>query len=144
MKIGPAIRRVRLSVDAREQLLRLKRLTGVQKWNTLARFAVSRSLAEPAPPSAAPLGEWSPLDMSFAVFAGGLEHTWLALLRQRCREDGLPTDDATVERQLHLHLHRGAAYLSVESSRGIEALVAGALAGWVTPPSAPPRPRGAE
>ena len=126
----PAILRVRLSVDGREHLLRLKRLTGIQKWNALARFAVARSLAEPNPPSAAPLGEWSPLNMSFAVFTAGLEHTWLAVLRQRCREDGLPADDATVEQQLHLHLHRGAAYLSAEGARGVEMLVAGALGGW--------------
>ena len=47
-----AIEHIRLSQQARDQLITLKRRTGIAHWNVLCRWALCRSLAEPAPPPA--------------------------------------------------------------------------------------------
>jgi len=52
--------------------------------------------------------------MTWKVFAGKYSDTYLALLKQRCHIDGLPTDDDTVAQQFKLHLHRGIAYLAAD------------------------------
>lgn len=117
------IRTVRVSEDARDQLIRLKRLTGIAHWNVLCRWALCRSLAEPHPPSGAPLGEMSNVEMTWQVFAGPYSEAFLLMLRQRAFEDGLPTNDEAVANQFRLHLHRGIAYLSHEGVRRIENLV---------------------
>jgi DNA sulfur modification protein DndE len=41
---------IRLSEQAKNQLITLKRRTGVSQWNVLCRWAVCRSLAEPGRP----------------------------------------------------------------------------------------------
>jgi len=122
------IRSVRVSTSARDQLIRLKRFTGIQHWNVLCRWALTRSFAEPHPPSAAPLGEMSNIEMSWAVFAGPLGECFLLALRQRLIDDALPTDDETLIQQFRLHLHRGIAYLSGESVRKIDSLAERAVA----------------
>ena len=45
------LEQIRLSQAAKEQLLRLKRRTGIKNWNVLCRWGLCRSLAEPTPPS---------------------------------------------------------------------------------------------
>ena len=45
-----ALEHIRLSQTARDQLITLKRRTGIAHWNVLCRWAFCRSLAEPAPP----------------------------------------------------------------------------------------------
>lgn len=123
------IRTVRVSATARHQLIRLKRFTGLDQWNVLCRWALCRSLAEEQPPSPAPIHDWSNVEMSWAVFAGPHGELLLALLRQRCAEDGLGTADTVVVEQLRLHLHRGLATLAAsgEEIRTIEDLVAPAV-----------------
>ena len=117
------IRTVRISNDAKDQLIRLKRYTRIGQWNILCRWALCRSLAEEHPPSPAPLPPMSNVEMSWAVFAGHQGAVLLALVRQRCFEDGLPTDDESIAEQFRLHVHRGIAYLASEDIRTIEDLV---------------------
>lgn len=122
---GP-IRRIRISAAAKDQLIRLKRFTGIDQWNILCRWAFCRSLAEQYPPSPAPIKEWSNIDMDWQVFGGSYGEVLLAMLRRRCAEDGLGADDAVVAEQFRLHLHRGIATLAAagEDVRHIEDLVA--------------------
>jgi DNA sulfur modification protein DndE len=134
------IRTVRVSEDARDQLIRLKRYTGVSQWNVLCRWAFCRSLAEPHPPSPAPLGEMSNVEMTWAVFAGQLSEAFLLMLRQRVVEDGLESDDETVAQQFRLHLHRGIAYLAQEGVKRIDDLVAKAFPGFEDEPLLPLHP----
>jgi DNA sulfur modification protein DndE len=122
------IRGVRVSATGRDQLIRLKRFTGIQHWNVLCRWAFCRSLAEPHAPSPAPLGEMSNIEMSWQVFAGPLGEAFLLALRQRLVDDGQALDDENVVLQFRLHLHRGIAYLAGENVRKIDALAERALA----------------
>src|SRR4051794_20651818 len=105
------IETVRVSTEARDQLVTLKRRTGITQWNILCRWALMRSLAEPAVPAKVSHGPESSVEMSWRTFAGP-HHEWFAgLLRQRCASDGISLDDASVGEQLRLHLHRGIGYL---------------------------------
>ena len=45
------LRQIRLSSQAKEQLIRLKTRTGIGQWNILCRWAFCLSLAEPTPPT---------------------------------------------------------------------------------------------
>lgn len=106
-----AIENIRLSQTARDQLVTLKRRTGIATWNVLCRWAFCRSLAEPAPPPLLQLTLDSSVEMSWKVFAGEYADIYWGLLRFRCHADGLPLDDETLTTQFRLHLHRGIGYL---------------------------------
>ena len=107
-----AVEHIRLSKQAREQLIRLKRHTGIEHWNVLCRWAFCRSLAEPTPPPPSKIPADSNVEMSWRVFGGRHADLYLALLRTRCMRDGLELDDEELAMQFRLHLHRGIAYLA--------------------------------
>lgn len=102
---------VRISAAARDQLVTLKRRTGLKHWNELSRWALCRSLAEPSPPTNLPASSEAAIEIDWRTFAGKYADLYVDLLCQRCAEDGLPVDQENVHRQLHLHLHRGIGYL---------------------------------
>lgn len=105
---------IKVSEKARDQLIRLKRITGIQHWNVLCRWAFCVSLAEPAVPSPVKIPTDSSVDMTWKVFGGSYEEIYLGLLRQRCQQDGLGTGDEVLANQFRLHLHRGIAYLAAD------------------------------
>ncbi|BBX63203.1 hypothetical protein MSAS_23770 [Mycobacterium saskatchewanense] len=105
------IEHIRLTTTGRDQLVTLKRRTGITQWNVLCRWALCRSLAEAAPPPSAKLVFDSNVEMTWRVFAGEYGDELFALVRYRCHVDGLSTDEDTVGQQLRLHLHRGIGYL---------------------------------
>ena len=92
------VKQIRLSVQDKEKLSRLKGRTGIQNWNVLCRWALWAVSAAAA--------AW--------VLADGGENYKLyeALIRARCIRDGLGTDDTTLAKYFNLHLSRGIAYLS--------------------------------
>lgn len=111
-----AIEHIRLSQQAKEQLIRLKRATGIQNWNVLCRWGFCVSLAEPSIPSPVKVIADSSVEMTWKVFGGEYNETYLALLKQRCRNDGLPISDDVLASQFKLHLHRGIGYLASKVS----------------------------
>ena len=105
------VEHIRLAQTARDQLITLKRRTGISHWNVLCRWAFCRSLAEPTLPPNTRLPADSNVEMSWKVFAGPYGEVLWALLRQRCHSEGLPLDEETLAQQFRLHLHRGVGYL---------------------------------
>jgi len=105
------VEHVRVTQSARDQLITLKRRTGIAHWNVLCRWAFCRSLAEPAPPPNVRLIADSNVDMTWRVFSGPYGDIFWALLRLRCDRDGLSLDEETLNQQFRLHLHRGIGYL---------------------------------
>ena len=105
------IETIRVSQKARDQLIQLKRHTGIPNWNTLCRWAFCVSLAEPHSPPTHPITTDSSVEMTWKVFGGSHAELYWALLKQRCRRDGLETDTETLAHQFKLHLHRGIGYL---------------------------------
>lgn len=124
------IEHIRLSKQAREQLIRLKRYTGIEHWNVLCRWAFCRSLAEPTVPPPARIPADSNVEMSWKVFGGRHQELYLALLKERCLRDQLGTDEEVLASQFRLHLHRGVAYLASDRKMrdGIGPFLAQALA----------------
>ena len=106
------IEHIRLSQQAKEQLVRLKRPTHVANWNVLCRWAFCVSLAEPSPPAPAKIPADSSVEMTWKTFGGSHHELYWALLKQRCQQDGLGTDEETLAEQFRLHLHRGIGYLA--------------------------------
>ena len=102
---------IRLSQTARDQLITLKRRTGIEHWNVLCRWAFCRSLAEPAPPPTIKLTLDSSVEMTWRVFAGDHGDILWGLLRYRCNKDGVRLDEENLSQQFRLHLHRGIGYL---------------------------------
>lgn len=127
------IERVRLSTTAKEQLIKLKRLTKIEQWNILCRWAFCYSLAEPSLPTVVPINLDSNVEMSWYTFGGETADILLLALKKRCDRDGLNTDRETLKNQFILHLHRGIGYLAGESElKNIEDLVAFSIASKVT------------
>ncbi len=112
----PPVDRVRVSQSAKDQLIKLKRVTKIDQWNILCRWAFCRSLAEPTPPSPVPIPADSNVEMTWQIFAGDIASLLLIALKQRCHSDDLPTDKDTLAAQFRLHLHRGIGYLAGDPS----------------------------
>lgn len=106
-----AISHIKLSQQGKEQLIKLKRVTGIKHWNTLCRWAFCTSLAEPTAPSVIKIPVDSSVEMDWKTFGGEHAELYMALLKQRCLSDGLSLSDDSLATQFRLHLHRGIGYL---------------------------------
>ena len=58
----------------------------------------------------------SNIEMTWRTFGGEFADLYLALVEQRCRNDGLEADEETIAEQFKLHLHRGIGYLFGDKS----------------------------
>jgi DNA sulfur modification protein DndE len=106
-----AIETVRLSQKAKDQLITLKRRTGIEQWNVLCRWALCASLAEPSIPPDAEIVTNSNVEMDWRTFGGIHHELYLALLKMRFKHDGLALSDENVAKYIKLHIHRGIGYL---------------------------------
>jgi DNA sulfur modification protein DndE len=106
------IKQIRLSTQAKDQLIRLKTRTGIAQWNILCRWAFCLSLRQMTPPTLLEQATDSNVEMSWQVFGGEAQELYLALLKERCVADGLTLSDEVLARQFRLHLHRGISYLA--------------------------------
>jgi DNA sulfur modification protein DndE len=104
------IEHVRVSDRARDQLITLKRRTGIMQWNVLCRWAFCVSLAEPTPPPRT-AGESTIELMNWKTFGGPYADLYLALLKQRCTADGVEMNEENLGLEFRHHLHRGIGYL---------------------------------
>jgi|SRR6056297_2280800 len=119
------IRSVKLSNQAKEQLIRLKTRTGIDQWNILCRWALCVSLKEPTPPTPIEYPVDSNVEMTWQTFGGEHHEIYLAIVKERCEADGLDCyDERVVGAQFRLHLHRGIGYLATPGAiKSIDDLV---------------------
>src|ERR1700682_6404995 len=123
-----SLKQIRLSSQARDQLIRLKTKTGITQWNILCRWAFCLSLRQPTPPTPLDIPSDSNVEMTWQVFGGEAHELYLALLKERCERDALCTSDEVQLKQFRLHLHRGISYLATPHAiRSIGDLVCLAL-----------------
>ena len=122
------IKTVRTSSQGRDQLIKVKRYTGLKNWNVVCRWAICASLAEDTAPAAIRIKSEEgahTVEMDWHTFGGEDAELFLALVRVRCIRDGLPTDDETVREQFQRHLDRGIGYLAADKKlKSIADLVA--------------------
>jgi len=111
---------VRLSKKAKDQLIRLKAVTGIQHWNVLCRWAFCISLSEASVPAPIKIITDSNVEMSWKVFAGEHHEIYYGLLKERCLKDGIKANDQDLAEQFKLHLHRGVSYLA--GNKGIKGI----------------------
>jgi len=107
-----AIDHVYVSEKGKKQLSKLKAKTGIQQWNYLCRWAFCLSLQEKSVPPFEDITTDSNIDMNWQTFAGQYHEVYLAILRTRLRNDGLPNDDENLKLYFKIHLHRGISYLA--------------------------------
>ena len=110
------IEHIRLSKQARDQLVKLKRYTGIEHWNVLCRWAFCISIAEPAPPPKVKIPADSSVEMNWRTFAGPHSEIMAALLKIRCVRDGWSLHPEQLAHAFRLHLHRGIGYLAANKS----------------------------
>lgn len=103
---------VRISQRGKEQLIKLKRITGIAQWNTLCRWALATSLADPTVPLVRDVKGDSNVEMTWKTFGGQWADIYLAHVRMRAFQDHGHDDPAAVERTFMAHLHRGIGYLA--------------------------------
>lgn len=105
------IDRLRLTAGAKQQLITLKRRTGIEHYNVLCRHALCLSLANPAPPPNEHLQFANGLEIDWKTFAGEADATYLNLLIMRSLADEGEASPPVVRRALTQHVHRGLSYL---------------------------------
>ncbi len=106
-----ALDTIKLSQQAKDQLIRLKAKTGIKNWNVLCRWAFCVSLAEPTAPTKLNISTDSNVEMTWKVFGGQYHEIYFGLLKERCKQDGYDISDEVLSEQFKLHLHRGIGYL---------------------------------
>ena len=105
------IETVRISEKAKNQLITLKRRTGIQNWNVLCRWALCQSLQEKSEPPSEDIPSDSSVEMTWKTFTGGEEALYLALVQLRAVTAGVSLVKDSVNRYFRIHLHRGISYL---------------------------------
>ena len=110
----PPVETLRISQQGRDQLIKLKRATGIEHWNTMCRWALCVSLREPTVPvrSISANGEGG-VEISWRVFAGDLSEVLTALIYSRAIKDSVDVDDSSaLGAYFRDHVHRGLGYLA--------------------------------
>lgn len=106
------IDRLRLTAAAKNQLITLKRKTGIEHYNTLCRHALCLSLANPTIPPAEEFNFNGGIDIDWRTFTGSNDNLYLNLILVRLLSDALPTDVENVRQMMCRHVHRGLSYLA--------------------------------
>lgn len=108
---------IKVSSKGRDNLMTLKRRTGVQNWNIVCRWAFCVSLAEKSVPPPSKIPTDSQVEMSWKTFGGEYADLYEALFRLRCQADKVPLDDPKrVGEHFRIHLHRGLSYLMADKT----------------------------
>lgn len=114
--------RIRVSEEIDNRLRFLKAKTGLTP-NLLCRFGFCLSLREPGVPKLADYGENFTREFNRYTLTGQWDSLFVALLKERCHNDGLSEDD--LEDQFRAHINRGVMLLGqrVKSIEDINRLV---------------------
>ena len=108
---------IRLSEKAKQQLIVIKRKTGIENWNVLCRWALCLSLAEESIPPFEDIQTDSSVEMSWKVFAGDYSQILQSIFIQRCYSDLHEYTRDDTAKLFKIHLHRGISYLFTKASK---------------------------
>ena len=115
---------IRLSESAKRRLVNLKRLTGIDQWNILSRWALCVSLAESSIPPAQTNDAMSSIEMTWKVFAGQYRDSYMAVIlyeHNEAKKAGFGLGESEFVR---LHIERGIATLANKlRKKNLQALI---------------------
>lgn len=103
--------RIRLNAAARNQLVTLKRRTGIEHNNALCRHALCLSLANPSVPPEETFSASGGVEIDWRTLTGGEDAIYSNLLTIRLLTEQKPVDAEALRRTLIQHIHRGLSYL---------------------------------
>jgi DNA sulfur modification protein DndE len=103
---------VRLGKRAKNQLVSLKRKTGIPNWNILCRWAFVLSIRESSRPRQVSDPLEGGVEMTWHTFGGEHQDIYEAILKARCLTDGHELTPTELSRQLRQHIYRGIGYLA--------------------------------
>jgi DNA sulfur modification protein DndE len=106
------VERVKLTATAKNQLVGLKRRTGIEHNNALCRHALCLSLANPSVPPKENFNFAGGLEIDWRTFTGGYENLYHNLLVTRLLTEDIEVSSDAVRDALLLHVHRGLSYLA--------------------------------
>ena len=107
----PPVDTIRVGKKGRDILIKIKRNTGIENWNTLCRWALCASLREPKCPPIVKSNSDGGVEMSWKVFAGDQSDIFSALITNRAIKDGYNHSPEVRTEYLKAHLTRGLDYL---------------------------------
>lgn len=110
--MNPPIETIRISKQGRDQLIKVRRQTGIEHWNILCRWAFCVSVKEKTAPQVDIQKLDGGVEMTWKVFAGEHSEMFATLNRVRAKEDGFQSNNEGYANCFRAHLHRGLAYLS--------------------------------
>lgn len=103
------IETIRLSEKQKNQLIFLKKKTGIENWNVLCRWALCLSLSDTTLPPKEDIPSDSNVEMTWKTFAGEWEEIYLALLKQAFSQH--QNKGISFHLFFKLHLSRGISLL---------------------------------
>lgn len=112
---------VRITNRGRDQLVTIKRRTGLEHWNVICRWALALSLREATPPPKLDESGDSNVEMTWEVFCGGSPRVWHAVGIERFLE--LPGSHETFGAFLRAHVHRGVQMMAAQGKFNVIAEV---------------------
>jgi len=118
----PPVENVRVSRRGRDQLMKIRRGTGIENWNTICRWALCASLREPSIPPIVDKEGDNPVELSWKTFAGEHSDALIAALALRFSLDSKKNDKIEESEYFRRHLYRGLNFLDarLEVSDGFE------------------------
>ncbi len=122
----PPVDQIRLSKKAREQLIRLKRFTGIEHWNVLCRWAFCASLSDATTPPLLDQEKAGAVELSWRVFAGDASDVCSALYYYWYRKN-CSSDDADHAELIRRHIQRGLGIMESMKMGKIENLFGGII-----------------
>ena len=103
---------LRIGKQGRDQLIKIRRNTGIENWNIICRWAFCVSLKEPTPPPIPRERLDGGVEMTWKVFAGEESDLYASLLILRAQKDGMSCTPDGLAKCLRAHVNRGLSYLS--------------------------------
>jgi len=110
---------IRLSEKQKQQLITLKRKTGIENWNVLCRWALCMSLADPTVPPKEDIPSDSNIEMTWKTFGGEFSHVYEAALKINQKKQGINTP---LNELLKQHLSRGLHLFAKNNINSIQNL----------------------
>lgn len=107
------IKQFKLSQQEKERMIYIKTRTGVQNWNVICRWAFCWSLAQETIPESIEPSSDSNVEMTWQTFGGEYDEIYEAILRLRCKKDGIEDTPEALTKYFRLHLNRGISHFSM-------------------------------